>query len=140
MTDFPQAFTSVVTPFDCTNSPLGLLGLKERISPQSLSEDMLKTAKKSKNAQILNVKKIKEIIGSLDVKNPFHLIFESDESPAFDSQFKEFLCFMQESDKNAISVLYELSHNLKLEINVQVEPKVLGTKSIRFFKNYIFLY
>lgn len=126
---------ALITPFDCTNSPLPQEILKkERVSSEH-SEEMLRTMKKSKNFSLLDTKKIKEILNNLDVKNPFHLIFECDESPSFESKFKEFVALMQETDKNAISVLHELCHNLKLELNVQVEPKILGvdksSKNIR---------
>lgn len=128
-------FSQLITPFDCTSSPLPQdLLRKERLCSEN-SEEMLRTMKKSKDCSLANAKKIKEIINNLDVKNPFHLIFESDESPKFDAKFKEFLLLLQETDKNAISVLHELCHNLKLEIHVQVEPKILGvdqtSKNIR---------
>lgn len=100
---------------------------------------MLKTAKKTQTVSSqnpLNIKKIKEIISSLDAKTPFHLIFE-EESPGFDDRFKEFLREIGETDKNSISILHELSHNLKVEVNVSVEPKIQGldklTRTVRYF-------
>ena len=137
---------NLITPFDCNNSPAPGSNtipneslIKEKSNENN--EDILKTAKKSKitssNQNSLNVKKIKEIISSLDAKTPFHLIFDCDESPSFEAQFKEFVAAIQESEKNPISVLHELCHNLKVEINVQVDPKLQGldknNRNVRYY-------
>lgn len=120
-----------ITPFECNNSPLPFM--KERLN---FSEEMLKTNAKTKGSPRLDVKKIKEIISNIDVKNPYHLIFEAEEeSPTFENSFKEFLRRVEELDKNLISILHELCHNLKIEINVQIEPKIQGLeKSSRSIK------
>jgi len=124
-------FAALISPFDCNTSPHSFNLSKDH-------EEMLKTAKKtqiSSSQNQLNIKKIKEIISGLDSKTPFHLIFE-DESPGFDGQFKDFIKEIQDSEKNPISILHELSHNLKIEVNVNIEPKIQGldkvTRSVRY--------
>ncbi len=138
---FQQALNSQITPFEINNSPLqpdSLLNSKEKIG-ENTDEILLKTAKKSTNFagnNIINAKKIKEIISNLDAKTPFHLIFDCDESPSFESLFKEFVVQIQETEKNPISILHELCHNLKVDINVQIEPKLQpldkNNRNVRF--------
>ena len=123
-------FAALISPFDCNTSPHSFNLSKD-------NEEMLRTAKKTQiSAQNpLNIRKIKEIISGLDSKTPFHLIFE-DDSPGFDERFQEFVRELQEADKNPVCVLHELSHNLKVEVNVSVEPKIQGldkvTRTVRY--------
>ena len=127
MTDLP--INLAITPFDINYSPLqtNLNSKNNEKNTENTEDFLLKTAKKSTNFNgnnSVNAKKIKEIISNLDAKTPFHLIFDCDESPSFENQFKNFVINIQETEKNPISILHELCHNLKVDINVQIEPKL----------------